>query len=57
MGLDEKQHKWQRQGSFGADYSLRYLSISEGDTYITLRYDRFGETVEVEIPLPEGGAS
>ena len=45
------------KGSFGADYSLRYLSISEGDTYITLRYDRFGETVEVEIPLPEGGAS
>ena len=44
-------------GSFGADYSLQYLPIQEGDTYITLRYDRLGEDVAVKIPLPEGSVS
>ena len=43
------------RGSYTADFSTRYVPIREGDTYITLRYDRFGETVEAAIPLPEGG--
>lgn len=38
----------------GAVYSLDYLPIQEGDTYITLRYDRLGEHIAVKIPLPEG---
>ena len=41
------------KGNFGADYSLKYLPVEEGDTSITLRYDRLGEHVAVEIPLPE----
>ena len=45
------------KGNFGAEYSLDYLLIERGDTFITLRYDRLGETVAVEIPLPEGGGA
>ena len=41
------------KGNFGAEYSLKYLPVEEGDTSITLRYDRLGEHVAVEIPLPE----
>ena len=41
------------KSNFGADYSLDYLPVEPGDTYITLRYDRLGEHVAVEIPLPE----
>ncbi len=42
------------RGDHGAVYSLDYLPIQEGDTYITLRYDRLGEHIAVKIPLPEG---
>lgn len=41
------------RGSFGADYQLRYVPVEETDTSITLRYERFGEDIAVEIPLPE----
>ena len=41
------------KSNYGAVYSLDYLPVEEGDTYITLRYDRLGEHVAVEIPLPE----
>ena len=40
-------------GSIGADYQLRYVPAEPSDTYITLRYDRFGEDVSVKIPMPE----
>lgn len=40
-------------GSIGADYQLRYVPVEETDTSITLRYERFGENIAVEIPLPE----
>lgn len=40
-------------GSIGADYQLRYVPVEETDTSITLRYERFGESIAVEIPLPE----
>ena len=29
--------------------------LKEGDTYVTLVYDRFGERIETRIDLPEGG--
>ena len=29
------------------------LPVEPGDTFLTLRYDRLGEHVAVEIPLPE----
>lgn len=41
------------QGSIGAKYWLRYVPVQWSDTSITLRYDRFGENIAVEIPLPE----
>ena len=41
------------KSNFGADYTLRYLPVEPGDSQITLRYERFGESITVEIPLPE----
>lgn len=41
------------RGSGGVDYQLRYVPVEPSDTFITLRYDRFGEEIAVEIPLPE----
>ena len=41
------------KGCFTAEFTLRYVPVQEGDTSITLRYDRLGEHVAVEIPLPE----
>lgn len=41
------------QGGYGAEYQLCYVPVEWSDTYITLRYDRFGENVAVKIPLPE----
>lgn len=43
----------QGRGSIGANYQLRYVPVEPSDTFITLRYDRFGEDVSVKIPLPE----
>lgn len=40
-------------GSYGAAYKKYYLPIDPGDDHVTLRYDRFGERVVLEIPLPE----
>lgn len=45
------------KGCVGAEYELRYLQVQEGDSYFTLRYDRFGERGEVKIPLPEEGTA
>ena len=43
------------KGCLTAEFTLRYVPVREGDTYITLTYDRLGETAEVTIPLPETG--
>ena len=40
-------------GSWGAEYDRYYIPIESGDTYVTLSYDRFGESVELRVPLPE----
>lgn len=40
-------------GSWGAEYDRYYIPIESGDTYVTLSYDRFGESVELKVPLPE----
>ena len=40
-------------GSWGAEYDRYYIPIQHGDTYVTFSYDRFGESVELQIPLPE----
>lgn len=40
-------------GSCGAAYKKYYIPIDPDDDHVTLRYDRFGECVALEIPLPE----
>lgn len=40
-------------GSWGAEYTRYYVPIEPGDTYVILGYDRFGESVELKVPLPE----
>ena len=40
-------------GSWGAEYDRYYIPIESGDTYVTLSYDRFGESVDLKVPLPE----
>ena len=40
-------------GTVTAWYTTCYLPIQPGDTYVTLRYERFGEEIAVEILLPE----
>ena len=45
------------KSNFGAEFTLRYVPIREGDTYVTLAYDRLGEHAAVEIPLPETGGA
>lgn len=40
-------------GTVTAWYTTLYLPIQPGDTRVTLRYERFGESIAVEIPLPE----
>lgn len=40
-------------GSWGAVYERFYIPIEPSDTYVTLSYDRFGESVELKVPLPE----
>lgn len=39
--------------SWGAAYEYQYIPIQADDTYVRLTYDRFGEYVELQIPLPE----
>ena len=40
-------------GSWGAVYERFYIPIEPGDTHVTLSYDRYGESVELKLPLPE----
>lgn len=40
-------------GSWGAEYDRYYIPIEAGDTYVTLSYDRFGESMTLQVPLPE----
>nr|WP_325303648.1 permease prefix domain 1-containing protein [uncultured Dysosmobacter sp.] len=40
-------------GTVTAWYTTCYLPIQPGDTHVTLHYERFGEEIAVEIPLPE----
>ena len=45
---------WGRSsGSWGAAYERFFIPIEPGDTYVTLSYDRFGESVTLKVPLPE----
>lgn len=43
-------------GHWRAMKDTLWTPIQAGDDHIMLRYERFGETVLVEVPLPEGGA-
>lgn len=40
---------------YGTAYLDRCVPVKPGDTYVTLRYERFGERISVQIPLPEEG--
>ena len=40
-------------GSWGAEYDRYYIPIEPGDTHVVLSYDRFGEPVTLNVPLPE----
>ena len=40
-------------GTLWVHTAEHYVPIAADDTYITLIYDRLGERIEVEIPLPE----
>ena len=42
-------------GTLWVHTAEHYVPIAPDDTYITLIYDRLGERIEVEIPLPERG--
>lgn len=59
---DQRGKTWQGGGSGGGghwlgEYRWKRTPVRPGDDHITLRYERFGETVAVDVPLPEGGAS
>jgi len=41
------------KSNYGADYANRYIQIEPDDTYVMWVYDRFGESVSIEIPLPK----
>ena len=50
----EKIERWGGSaGSWGAGYDRLYIPVEPGDTYVTLSYDRFGESVTLKVPLPE----
>lgn len=40
-------------GSWGGTAASRRVNVRPGDTYVTLYYERFGESFVVDIPLPE----
>jgi len=44
-------------GHYMREYGTRYADIEPGDEYVTLTYQRFGEDIRVQVPLPKGGAS
>lgn len=44
-------------GSWMAMTNTHRAPVRPGDDYMVLRYERFGETVRIAVPLPEWGAS
>lgn len=44
-------------GHWLAETANLWVPVRAGDEEITLRYERFGETIRVTVPLPEWGAS
>lgn len=42
-------------GTIHVNTGRHVVPLSEGDTYVTIVYDRFGERIETRIDLPEGG--
>jgi len=40
-------------GCWMAEYSNRYVEIQPDDLYVTVEYDRLGESVELVVPLPK----
>ena len=58
---NQRGEPWQGGGSGGGghwlgEYVWKRASIQPGDDHITLRYEHLGETVLIDIPLPEGDA-
>lgn len=41
------------RGNWRVWYKQRYAPVAPGDTYVTLEYERFGESVSLYIELPE----
>lgn len=39
----------------GTAYVDYCIPVEPGDTYVTLRYEKFGERISVQVPLPEEG--
>ena len=39
-------------GCWMAEWANRYVEIEPEDLYVTVEYDRFGESVELVVPLP-----
>lgn len=42
-------------GTIHVNTGRHVVPLGDGDTYVTLVYDRFGERIETRIDLPEGG--
>lgn len=40
------------RGSWRAEYQRMYAPLEPGDTFVTLAYERLGERVHLELPLP-----
>jgi hypothetical protein len=45
------------RGNWWVEYKRLYTEVEPGDTHVTLEYERFGETVLLELPLPEEAVS
>ncbi len=41
------------RGCWTAEYSNRYVNLEPDDLYVTVEYERFGEKVELVVPLPK----
>ena len=54
---DQRGKKWTAQrddpASYTVEYYQVYLPIQVEDTHVTLCYERYGERIALEIPLPE----
>lgn len=44
-------------GHWLAEYARLRAPVRPGDDHITLRYERFGQSVTVDVPLPEEGGA